>query len=743
MSWLLLPPWSLRLIALGAMVVIAIAIFRAVAERRHVPLRRQWPSLLLRGVAMAVLLAIVLNPTALLPETSEHKPMLVVLLDTSYSMATADASPSGTQPRLESAMAVLGDPRTRARLEDHFTLDLRTFDRSLRPAPARTLTAQDADGRASDLAAAISSAVGDLDDAAEQAGVLVVSDGRATSPGATEAARLALARSVPLWTWVLGGKVDRKDLWIETAGSEVLAFSGSEVELSATLRQVGYDDRSFGVELVDEGGNVVATAPATPGPSGAAPVKMKVTAPDEGERRYTLRVAVDEAEAQKQNNDRSIYLRVVGQKVRVLVVEGQPHWDTKFLIQSLKRNPRVDVTALYRLGPDKQFAVVSAGGDEQRRITGDLFPRSAEDFAQYEVVIMGRGCEAFFDDRTEELLTDFVAQHGGALVFSRGKSYGGRYAALAKLEPVVWGSGLVHGAKMEPAGAETGGPIFQLAGPEDLEAVLDHLPRFDQVTQTMGVKPLAVVMASAVTPQMSAAGDEPVIMAYHLYGQGRVVTLNAGGLWHWSFRDHSEQVDEAFYDRFWDTLLRWLLSGSDFLAGQNVALRTDRRLYTDEQPIRLMVRTRGLDTQSYRPKVTIQRQDPKAQPTVLEPRPQPGGAYFAEAGPFPPGDYTLALTSNGESAPPVTQQVRIVSGSIENQQLSADPDLMRQLAELSNGQVVTDQEVAELDRVVRQWQARQQLADQKASLWDRPWVMAIIMLALGTEWYLRRREGLL
>jgi hypothetical protein len=83
------------------------------------------------------------------------------------------------------------------------------------------------------------SAVSELGNAPAQAGVLLVSDGRATTPDTLDAAQLALARSVPLWTWTLG-RPSRHDLWIETASAEALAFSGAEVELAATVRAAGY-----------------------------------------------------------------------------------------------------------------------------------------------------------------------------------------------------------------------------------------------------------------------------------------------------------------------------------------------------------------------------------------------------------------------------------------------------------------------------------------------------------------------
>ena len=744
MTWTFLPPWSIRVLVVGALALWALLIFRALGERKTVPLRRQVLSLVMRVLVIALLLAVALNPTIVRPREVPGRPALIVLVDTSYSMSTRDADGKG---RLESALAVLADGRIRARLEQDFTLDVRRFDRDASAASLAALKADAAQGRATDLAAALYSAVADLGDRKDQAGVLVVSDGRATTEGTLDAGRLALARSVPLWTWCLGGEIRRRDLWVEVPSSEVLAFSEAEVELTATLHSAGYENRVFAVKLMN-GATVAQRAEATPSAqNGEAEVRFKVTAPKQGETRWVIRAAEEPDEAEKDNNERSIYVRAVGDKVRVLVVEGQPHWDTKFLVQCLKRNPRVDVTAIYRLAKERQFGVLSTE-DAMRRRSEDLFPRKAEDFDRYDVIILGRSCETFFDDKTEELLTDFVSRRGGGLVFSRGKPYGGRFQPLAKLEPVVWGGGVVQGVRIdakEPLAPE--GPVFELAKPADLEALVGRLPQFDQILHTVGVKPLAVVLADGrsetgmADASLAPNGSErSVVMAYHLYGQGRVATLNASGLWRWSFREKTRPEDEFVYDRFWSGVLRWLLSGSDFLAGHDVALRADRRLCTDEQPMSFLIRTRALDQDAYRPRLSVRGPGTAVE---IEPRRQAGGNYVAEAGPFPPGTYEVKLTNNIGRPPELTQTVEVVSASVENRVLSADPALMGRLAQTSEGRVLSAGDVGDLGRIVREWRTRKQLAEERDSMWDRWWVLGAVVAMLGAEWFARRREGLL
>jgi hypothetical protein len=85
----------------------------------------------------------------------------------------------------------------------------------------------------------------------------------------------------------------------------------------------------------------------------------------------------------------------------------------------------------------------------------------------------------------------------------------------------------------------------------------------------------------------------------------------------------------------------------------------------------------------------------------------------------------------------------VVSASVEKRELSADPDLMRQLAEVSGGAVLHAGDVPRLPEIVRRWEAARELSYQRRSVWDHWWLMTGIFGLLGAEWWLRRREGLL
>ena len=215
MNLIWLPPWSARAITVLVAVLLLLAVVRWWRERRGGAL------LAFRILVVIGLLFILLNPQKLLPKERAAKPRMIVLVDSSASMATRDMDGAS---RFSKAAQVLTQASTLPSLQREFELEFREFDRDSRTIAPADLARHIPTGENSEIAGALMTAVSDLAPAKAQAGVLLVSDGRATSPDTLEAAQMARARSVPLWTWTLGGPIARQDLWIETASAEALAF---------------------------------------------------------------------------------------------------------------------------------------------------------------------------------------------------------------------------------------------------------------------------------------------------------------------------------------------------------------------------------------------------------------------------------------------------------------------------------------------------------------------------------------
>lgn len=735
MIWDFLPPLGVKLAVIAGTILVALSLFRILGEGRNVSFKRQTVPSFFRFLLIACLICVFLNPVKISPRNEEGKQKLVILLDRSASMATKDVR---EKSRFEAALSALLDPKTLDLFKSEFILDTRVFDKDVMKMNLKKLSPPDADGLETDIRNALVHAVEDLHNAPAKAGIVLISDGRSTLGDTQEASQLALARSIPIWTWCTGGEVPHRDVWIQTPSSEILAFKNAEVEISAAIHQDGYSDRSFRVDLLKDGA-IFKSKEVLPGYGQSAQVSFQITAPESGEHRYVFQIDPQEGEADTQNNERSVFLRVVGEKVRVLLIEGQPHWDTKFLVQTLKRHERVDLTAIYRLGPKRYSAIVSQQGKFRREET-NLFPKTARELFNYDICIFGRNCETFFNNKTEEMVTDFVSKRGGGLVFSRGKPYGGRFYPLAKLEPVVWGDSIDQHINMKITNEGLTTPIFEIGScfGSGINDLISRMPEIDQAVSTQGEKPLAVVLAASEAGQNN--GQNSILMAFQRYGQGKVVTLNMTGIWRWAFRKKTSDQEEYIYNQFWISLMRWMLSDTDFLPGSDISLRSARRYYTDKQRIQFQIMTRGLDQESYKPRLTISGNNVNEE---LEPGKGRGGYYTISIGPFEPGAYDVVLHNNTGSPSELRTQVEVVASSLEMRNLSADPETMKQIAHNADGGVLSQSDIAKLPRIIRDWKEQRQLSTEKNTLWDRWWILLLIIMILGWELYLRRREGLL
>ncbi|MDQ6660721.1 MAG: hypothetical protein M3Z24_07115, partial [Chloroflexota bacterium] len=79
----------------------------------------------------------------------------------------------------------------------------------------------------------------------------------------------------------------------------------------------------------------------------------------------------------------------------------------------------------------------------------------------------------------------------------------------------------------------------------------------------------------------------------------------------------------------------------------------------------------------------------------------------------------------------------------EDRITAADPALMLQIAQAGGGEVLTPDTLKQLPDRLREAHATLSDKTQARSLWDRAWVLALILGLLTLEWTLRRRFGLL
>ncbi len=137
-------------------------------------------------------------------------------------------------------------------------------------------------------------------------------------------------------------------------------------------------------------------------------------------------VSSDVQETNKQNNQLSVNTSVAAQRSRLLIVDGQSRWETRYLRNMFERDPAWEVQCLIATD-ENEFQ----------------FPKTRDELFQFDLVMLGDLPSSKLSRDQIVWLREFVEMNGGGLVLITGTKRAftdSGYAELRKLYPVEWNS---------------------------------------------------------------------------------------------------------------------------------------------------------------------------------------------------------------------------------------------------------------------------------------------------------------
>ncbi len=760
--------------ALWALLCVACAaswIWYAVRRPSHLS-RPRWSAILaLSAGGIAAVLAILLNPTWLVRVAPPGgKPLLNLLVDSSASMDTPDSGTGST--RFEAAGTVARD--LAGSLNDQFEVRTSVFASSTRPVDPAALSGVRADGPITDLAAAISSSL--VEDRPAGQVVVLLSDGIHNAGGQAdrvlEAVRQARGRAARVYTKTFGGEVEVHDLSLALESQQELAFIGQKAPLVAHVRRRGLGATQV-VVVLSQDDRELERRPITFDSQGHAQVRFDVGQEKPGLYRFHARVEPAPGEVILVNNDESFVLRVVDEPIRILLLEGKPYWDAKFLIRTLGSDPSIELESVVRLaqgrflrrtltrpraggragGSEPEAPSVAPGSgparvDDWKILTGPEEVLSGKDgLARYQIVVLGRDADVFLGEESLARLREWIVKDGGALVCYRGAPATQLAQPLARLLPVRWSRSresrfhvqlTARGRKLRwiPQG-ESGQPGDELA----------QLPTLARNEHPQEPKPLAVVLATSTPASTSGADGGPTpVVTYQPYGSGRTVVIEGAGMWRWAFLPPEQREQTGLYGSLWHSLIRWLASGAGLPPGRSRALRADKVVFDTSEPATATLLLRGDSSAKDLPRIDLEgEQLPSRKQFTPIASGEEAGTFRVLFGQLPEGRYRARIVGRDNSAAAPSDEIAFDVRGFAEEQLdrAARPDLMARIAQESGGAVLATGSSRELTTQLAAARARSRTEQVlRYPAWDRWWLLAAIVAAWGTAWMLRRSAGL-
>ncbi len=569
-------------------------------------------------------------------------------------------------------------------------------------------------------------------------GILLLSDGRQPVQELSDSFALrAAAQGTPIFPVVLGGKVPFKDLEINIPRLRHVSFKGQPVHINGSLVNNRMGPVTAEVKLCDTEGTVIEEKSLLVKTGESTPFSFNISLEKPGYYEYSIKTPLRQGESNRANNTAGIGVFVLTERLNILMLEGEPYWDTKFLSHLLRAQTTISMTAVFRVAQDRFFKVSTGKG--MTTSDTDSFPKSIEAMKKYDLIVLGRGTEYFIDEHRANLLKDFVKNHGGCLFFARGKSYAGSESWLASLEPVKWGKPVNSDFIMAPLlGGEQAG-LFGGLLPDRNNRLWRNLPPLSRADTCLQLNSFASVLANGI-PVKSNKPAFPLLVSKR-YGSGLVLMINGDGLWKWGF---FPEIDDGgkLYQSLWLQLFQWAVSFAEFNPGSDYLIRTDKSTSHVNEPLRVRIRARAhVKTENI--VVRVYTGNKAIQTIRLSNDSSVNGGWSGLVTLTNPGIYRLTVeTPQGKKLNAQTT-IQVFPPPGEQNNLSADIVFLSELAKKSGGRVITGKEIPALVKELEAPAISSRKGDVVwETMWDNIWVFALIMFFFSLEWFWRRRQGL-
>ncbi|MCM8537038.1 MAG: hypothetical protein NE334_13955 [Lentisphaeraceae bacterium] len=735
---------------------------------------------ILKFIAGALILLCILDPQIIRKEPVKGATSFLLLSDNSSSMILKGKAEEKSKGDLLKDFLQKGQNSWIDKLKNDFDFHHFSFDQRLREIDNHEQLKFD--GKSTSINKHLSE-LRERYETDKTGAILLITDGRVTDKDL----KINYDGLPPIYPVIIPDKSAVKDIAIQNIASSVSAFEDAPIEMRVEVKQSGYDKQELTLELLNEKNKTIQIKKWTAN----RPIESLRLKPQDnisGIRFYTVRVYATSEKDQFKNNtplsEISLKNNIQTHKVdrrggpyKVLYVSGRPNWEYKFLARSIESDNKIQLRALIRLAKRQEKFAFRPGGrntnvnplfqalDDDKAQQGENydepvfmrintedekelekgFPNTAEELFKYHAIIID-DCEAsFFTNDQLSLIRDFTSKRGGSVLMLAGMEslIQGNYekSPLKEILPVYLN---------KPRSTPPNKKKFKLDltregwltswvrlhdNEEDEEKRLLSMPDFKVLNRTSAIKPGATTLANVID---SENNKYPALITQK-YGLGRTAVFTVGDFWRWGMM---KEKNHQNLGKAWRQMLRWLTAEVPPFIDLKVS---ENKSPYDPIKIEYFPRDNSFDIlEKLKPIVEITQADGSTLKKELTPDQEKEGLYTANVYPTVEGLYKVAINLNDEELADQGNQNSAFSYQKtykEDTELGVDKAFFEELANKSNGKILSLSDVEKFVTDLPE-ESFKVTIEKSISLWNRGWILALIISLLAADWWLRRTKGM-
>lgn len=435
-------------------------------------------------------------------------------------------------------------------------------------------------------------------------------------------------------------------------------------------------------------------------------VKFSIEAKGTGMHKYDISLSSIDDEANSTNNGSVFFVEVIDSREKIAIIYNAPHPDVGAIRQTLEEIEKYEVEV---------FSV----------------QEFKESVKEYSLLILHQ--LPSMRNPATSLLSDMASNKVSALFILGAQSDIPRFNTLNTGLQIQQSRNLFNNAT--PAYNENF-TSFTFS-----EASKQMIKKFPPLQTAFGEYKMSVSSNVFMYQQINSVTTQyPLILFSDINGM-KTGVVTGEGLWQWRMYNYLYANNHDAYNELVSKTVQLLSVKSD----RDHFRVLGASLYEDNHNVEF---TAELYNESYElinePDVTLTYRDEAGNEYDARFSKQYNG-YSLNLGRLPVGNYTWkASVSNGGMQYTKSGSFIVSEVLLEAMNLVADHDLLKNMAQASNGHFYTDDQIGEIENAIRNNENIKSIVSYTKKyglMLDTWWYFAVICLLLGAEWFLRKWGG--
>lgn len=665
-----------------------------------------------RTLALLLLLFLIFEPILTLGETKKLKAVHYLFLDNSESVTFDDGS-----GRVQTEKTFLADLLNSPVIDN---TKLFSFDSDVSPFYPDSLDTLSFTGGRTNFQNIFSELKSSEDNIAS---LTIISDGAITDGSSPVYSADEL--DIPVFTIGLGDSTKRNDIALTNVLFNEFLYAKTPTTVIAVITNRGFAGESVRVRLFEEN-TLIDEQQITLSDAGLNNVSLDYTPGEPGEKKLTVSVEAFDSEFTTANNRKSFFITVFDNELKVLLLAGAPSPDIGFIANALRADTNITLTQVIRASSDAFLGTpyTPALVEDADILFLVNFPSKETPAAVLNKVQekLSAGNTPFFF-----LLTQSVDA--------------GKLAVLKEELPftVKRSSNNIYIAQLEISADVSSNPLLQYAASDILSGWNSLAPVYMPAYE-IETKAGTNVIATANVNNVSLTN--PLIISRR-FGNQRSLAILAGGIYKWKLR--TKDINEMLFDSFIGNTILWLNTRDD---KKQVRISTSQKFYRQDEQVQITAEVydeifNPIDNAAVTVKITRNNESFDLRLTSLG-----GGKFEAFFDAPEPGDYYYRGEASLDGTLIGSDKGRFSVGEVNLEFIDPfiNTSLLQLLADRTGGRFFYGGNYSELFPLLENIGQRSEDTVTETNEFELRAdyrLLLFIILLLGIEWFLRKREGMI